>query len=414
MPTSETLIASTAIRIDGRAGTRSHFICSGTVLSPNVVLTAGHCVTESEPLGSRRLLSPLDLTVYDPQGSFFGSDYDVAQVLVPDNYLKPAVDPDPGYDMALILLKSNLPSRYKFAVIATDFATAMKKDLYSAGFGAWTANIQSDDENDSGDLAFGSFALNSSDFSEANEVAYGVNRADSKTLKFRSTRNGPALCKGDSGGPIYYEENGTIHVVGVNVAIQFHNAADARAYRCANLNADELASSVFSENIHFIADGFQKLTGRPLPGIGTLRPAEDDPATLDFFLKNGDTAPRKNEWIDLSAVSTSVRDHHLMVYPRAIAQNQCLLVGSYVSLIQETFLESWDVLEPDSDGVAQVMLKRIIPQSDQPSLSQILSPNASVEKYFRGKIKIQNDSIVLAVLTPSGVVRAELPVARCF
>ncbi len=409
-PRSQAPIHHSAIRIDGYFTNRKSFICSGTVLSKNVVLTAAHCVTEYQTEEVRRLL-PVSLLSVNNAFAFWGGSIDVEKVLVPNEYLHASSLRDLGYDIALIKLKSDLPSEYVPAMVATDFASAMRKDLFSAGFGVTDPETSSDQQDFVGNLAVGRISIDLNDRIEETTTVSPANRDFSNLLKLDVLKSEVLLCKGDSGGPVYFEENGKVVVLGVHSAMGFKKKVDARKVLCSDRNSsEEYVASVFSENRYFIEQGFESLTGMPLPGAKKHGSKTQDPSTIDYYLESRGSVPIKNEWIDLSGLNASVLNGKLVIFPDISSQRGCLILSDSLS----RYFSSVDFLELDGVDVATVALGKLAPTNLQIDLRAMFSSRElDFDKLYRGKIKLFANSIMLVVQTPSGFVRANLPLSEC-
>jgi secreted trypsin-like serine protease len=245
-PSPKALISHTAIRIN------SQLLCSGAVIAPNVVLTAAHCVTSQGSNGHFSVLPTKYVSLESAYGSFFGTKILVERILVPEEYLAQKSYSDYGRDIALLKLQSDLPQQYRPAVIERDVNQIAQEELQFAGYGGWVASTNEEDTNQVIELAVGRVSQRAS--------------IDAYRLEFQSQRGGSALCRGDSGGPVFYEKNGLVYIVGVNAGYEFTTERDHKEYRCARAGIKQFAASVFSSNFTFLSEGFRELTGMPLPG----------------------------------------------------------------------------------------------------------------------------------------------------
>jgi len=159
------------IRNAGKAG-----FCSGVVLAPNVVLTAGHC---ARPAGDMRI---------------FYRDAGGAAVFIPVR----AVEAHPGFranavarrvesvDLALVELATPLDARFSAAVIDDSGGASLGQDILVAGFGV----AREGEQSSAGVLR---------------SVKLAVRAPLSRILIWAEdpSGSGGGGCVGDSGGPIF-------------------------------------------------------------------------------------------------------------------------------------------------------------------------------------------------------------------
>jgi secreted trypsin-like serine protease len=260
---SETLIGrSTVFIYGGNSGN-----CTGSILSPNIILTAAHCVTDVSKPNERVLMSPSQLSVRNDFGGFFNSAIVVDKILVPNEYYS-ITDYKRylfGKDIALLRLSKSLPREYVTVVLESDQNQVYQQTLQFAGYGDLAVEMNDIDSNTSASLFFGQIlAKDTIQLGNGNaQVASLPELSYFLTFKI-GKRNASAPCHGDSGGPIYYEKEGRIHQVAVLVGVHFENTFEYEKYRCGLVTSTEVASTVFGTNLDFIKNGYRELTGASL------------------------------------------------------------------------------------------------------------------------------------------------------
>jgi Trypsin len=185
--TGPEIVGRSVVTIIGSHGT----VCSGSVIAPNIVLTAGHCIA---PDTSYRVL---DYTTQPPRLL-------TAQKAVthPQFSLQSMLAHRATADVALLLLPSPVPSKVPAILGAPRNPIAPAAHFMIAGIGVTVSG---------GDAGIGTIRA-------ASLVATGqpgrlqMRLVDPAT---NNTRNGLGACTGDSGAPVFEYQNERAIIVGV-------------------------------------------------------------------------------------------------------------------------------------------------------------------------------------------------------
>lgn len=167
------------------------YICSGTLLPNNLVLTAGHCV---DPKAK-------NLKIYftnKMQGADDAAKRNVIDSVVHANYSK-EIKAENMADIAILKFEGDVPADYTPAQLLADGTQLYNgREIFVAGYGLnWTIGVSR-----------GSGVLRATNL-EIEEAQYSA----TETKLAQTFRKG--ICSGDSGGPAYLVQDGQLYVWGV-------------------------------------------------------------------------------------------------------------------------------------------------------------------------------------------------------
>jgi len=188
-------LAKSTVGLKGSIPGQGSYICTGTLIANDLVMTAAHCVIDDhgQPIGHLDVL--------------FGTDMQSAQVDIPSdasranpNYQQVEVDAN---DIALVHFTGGLPNGYVTANLPSeDLHLSSGQKLVAAGFGI------SDPTESFWGGAQGSGVLRTT-----SETIDKPNYGRSEFSIAPSSSSGD--CFGDSGGPFYLNHTAPLTVVGV-------------------------------------------------------------------------------------------------------------------------------------------------------------------------------------------------------
>lgn len=392
---SQDLIARSTVIIEGDKFDGGLFHCTGSVLSPTIILTAGHCVTDTDVLAPGSfLLPPEKIFILDQEHNGFS----VERILVNPGFIKEleayrstlvSNSLLKGYDLALIKLSKALPDFYQPVSLSTDVNAVFSEQSFVAGFGISQPTIGSKSDHR---LRKGPVQMESAGISTEREV---VNTPYSRLLYYKKQSQSASICEGDSGGPLFYEKAGRIVQFGVNIEFRF---AKGEKRSCATDKDHQVSAFLAGGHRQFIADAYKELAGEKLANF-EVPAADQDPARFEFYLNNH-RGQSKNSFLDLSKASILITENTLMT------RNYEVVYDLSVKTPKEKICEI-------SALTANQIRAGTASLDGQSALSFVKLVNGSIDASFEARVLDQGNRFHVIVLTPEGVVNATLPVLKC-
>jgi secreted trypsin-like serine protease len=187
-------VAASTVMIVGKEGADT-FICSGTIIDRDLVLTAGHCLGT---FGNARAV-----VVFSTRADIKGPIIAVAKRTRPSDFLDRAQASEKDWnDLAVIQLAQPIPAGYAPAKLLDDASLLHDGAAVTlAGYGMSMPVAPKDGNNGSGVLRkVGQRILS---------AAYGI------TEFTVSLTGGRGACHGDSGGPAFVMKGRSLYIAGV-------------------------------------------------------------------------------------------------------------------------------------------------------------------------------------------------------
>lgn len=182
------IVANSTVALKYIEGNSAFPMCTGTLISPNLVLTASHCLRGMNKQGLRIGFS-LDVK----------NHLDVeTMVEIADFIIHPKYGSDRLNDVALIALAKPAPAPYKpVAILAAAYQLTVGMPMLLAGYGV---------TND----------LTGKDTEALRKVTVPMAKIlDQEAIVVTDQTKTTGACNGDSGGPAYLEKDGVLFVYGI-------------------------------------------------------------------------------------------------------------------------------------------------------------------------------------------------------
>lgn len=223
-----------AASVVGVYNTKFNSICTGSLIAPNVVMTAAHCAPERASHIKIVFSTNIDETIHAREPDILqeyvlsATDYKVGPTWDPKNE---TIEVDTG-DIALIKFQGNLPAGYKPATMLTETSDLkIGNTVTVAGFGVDFVDMEEidpkkfrnlDEALEYGDvICSGSGKGHYGTCFKIDRSGDGLLRMTTAPISFihetevRLNEKKSGTCNGDSGGPAYIQKEGKLLLFGV-------------------------------------------------------------------------------------------------------------------------------------------------------------------------------------------------------
>lgn len=182
------IVAFSTVALKVIEGDRAYPMCTGTLIAPNLVLTAGHCLHGMNK-NELRVAFSLDVkNQLDPE----------TMVEIADLTIHPKYGINRLNDVALIALAKPAPAPYKpVGIVSEKYKLTVGMPMLLAGYGVIDDSTGQDTE-----------ALRKVTVPMAKIL-------DADAILVTDQTKTTGACNGDSGGPAYLEKDGQLYVYGI-------------------------------------------------------------------------------------------------------------------------------------------------------------------------------------------------------
>jgi secreted trypsin-like serine protease len=179
---------------------RDYSYCTGTIIGPNVVLTAAHCI--KDPSETLSIGFGLDYVEGKMQVRYSAGSVSHTQFKFDSTYER--------NDVALIYFNGGLPEGFEPAPLANANVNAKPNaDIVTVGYGR-VKGVRNIPVNESG-------------YGRLRKVNVKIQSLSSNKKTFQvSQQDGRGICYGDSGGPAFIKSKGKYYLVGVTSAVLWY------------------------------------------------------------------------------------------------------------------------------------------------------------------------------------------------